>query len=115
MNNFLDLQVIDPVILVTMSLTSSQGIAEVTVGNNIIFQGTIIDNIKLAFDIPLLDNVSIKVSHTNVYLESLQFDGWEARPEYGCEINKVFVFETEQPFYLWLHNATGQGWLLEPQ
>lgn len=115
MNNFLDLQDIDPVISVTMSLTSSQGTASVIVNGNVIFQGTVIDNVELACDIPLLDNVSIKVSHTNVYLESLQFDGWEARPQYGWEIDKVFVFETEQPFYQWLHVTTGQGWLLEPQ
>lgn len=115
MNNFLDLQDIDTTISVTMLLTSSQGTATVTVNSDIVFQGPVVGSAELAVDIPLLNNVSIKVYHDNVYLESLQFDGWEARPQYGWEIDKVFVFETNQPFYHWLHTATGQGWLLEPQ
>lgn len=115
MNNFLDLQDIDTSITVNMTLTSDNGLALVTVGDSVLFQGPVIGQVDLTCDIPLLDQVSIKVKHSNVYLQSLQFDGWEARPQYGWEIDKVFVFETDQPFYHWLHTATGQGWLLEPQ
>lgn len=115
MNNFLDLQDIDTNISVNIVLTSANGIAVVTVADKVLFQGPIIDRVELTCNIELLNPVSIKVSHKNVYLESLQFDGWEARPQYGWEIDKVFVFETDRPFYHWLHTATGQGWLLEPQ
>jgi hypothetical protein len=115
MNNFLDLQDIDSTIQVSMLLTSDQGTATVTVGKLVLFQGSVIGQVKLTCTIPLLDQVSVKVTHNNVYLESLKFDGWEARPQYGWEIDKVFVFETKQPFYHWLHAATGQGWLLVPQ
>jgi len=115
MKSFLDLQDIDPIIDIELVLTSAGGEARVVVNGHEEFQGTVQGLTKITCNIPLLDNVDIKVFHTNVYLESLKFDNWEARPQYAWEVNGIFVFETHEPFYSWFHTATGQGWLLKPQ
>ena len=54
-------------------------------------------------------------------LEPLQFqandivviDGIEILPRFGylCHNGRLSI---DQPFYQWLHHATAQGWLLEP-
>jgi hypothetical protein len=114
MNNFLNLLDIDADIELSMILTSDNGTATVSVNNNIIYQDSVSGSVKLTCRLPLLENIDVRVNHTNVYLQSLKFDEWEARPQYAWEIDQVFVFETQKPFYQWLHSATGQGWLLTP-
>jgi hypothetical protein len=66
--------------------------------------------------IDLISPVSIIIDHHDAYVESLEFDGWQARPQWGIELPHQWVFNTSGlSFYQWKHSATGQGWLLKPQ
>jgi hypothetical protein len=44
---------------------------------------------------------------------NVHIDGFEVLPKYQylCYENYLHI---DQPFYVWLHHVTGQGWLLDP-
>jgi len=115
MNNYLDLLGIDHKINIELVLESAVGYAEVTVNDCVIYASTVEGTVIIAHSVPLLDLVKIQVRHQGVYLASLKFDGWEARPQHAWEVDGVFTIDTQQPFYQWQHAATAQGWLLKPQ
>ena len=53
--------------------------------------------------------------HTLIFNSSakVEIDGFEILPKYQhlCYENTLHI---DQPFYVWLHHVTGQGWLLDP-
>ena len=57
---------------------------------------------------PLLEPLSFQAK------DAVVIDGIEILPrfEYLCHHGKLTI---DRPFYQWLHHATAQGWLLEPQ
>jgi hypothetical protein len=87
---------------------------KIVINDKIIFDQVTQQAILLEHSVPLLDPVRVLIFHNDAYVESLKFDGWESRPEYGTEGPGLWSFETHKPFYHWHHHATGLGWLLTP-
>jgi hypothetical protein len=87
---------------------------KIVINDQIIIDQVIQQVILLEYSVPLLAPIKVLVFHDNAYVESLKFDGWESRPEYGTEGPGLWSFETHKPFYPWHHHATGLGWLLTP-
>jgi hypothetical protein len=114
MNNYLDLLGTDFKISIEMVLESAVGHAEVTVNNSVIYVGAVNGTVSIVHVVPLLEPIKIQVCHRGVYLASLKFDGWEARPQHAWEIDGVFTLDTQLPFYQWQHTAAAHGWLLKP-
>lgn len=110
MKQFLNLQATDLFISMQMQIQNSDAVTLITVnGNN--FSPTN----KLDLELPLLQPIDITVKHRGSYVSSLIFDGWQSRPEYGIETPGIWIFTTSQQlFYHWHHQVTGQGWLLKP-
>ena len=46
--------------------------------------------------------------------DSVVVDGYEVLPKYSY-LAENGVLSINEPFYVWLHKASGQGWLLKPQ
>jgi hypothetical protein len=115
----------------------------VTINNNVYHNGFLKDRLTIETSINLLDSVCIKITMSNkVYLpnvetavivKSLTIDDCQLVDLYSCNkyisyqkdqtnnylgfylgFNGTWQFEIQEPFYRWLHTATGQGWLLAP-
>lgn len=115
MKNFLDLLATEFSIGIDLVLEAqSPGPIQVVINSDIIYDDTMAALIKLHHEVDLLEPIDITIHHQGAYLKSLQFDGWEARPQHAQEINGVWRFQTSIPFYQWKHHATAQGWLLQP-
>lgn len=79
-----------------------------------VYSESVTEPVTFRTAVPLLAPLEIQVQ--GAYVSSLQFDGWESRPEHGQELPSEWQFSTQGlPFYQWQHHATGQGWLLQPQ
>lgn len=115
MNNYLDLLDTDLGINIEIVLESIDGHAQVLVNDTVVYNDSVTGTVNLCHTVPLLQPITLEVQHRGVYLRSLKFDGWEARPQHAWEINNVFCLDTKVPFYQWQHAATAQGWLLTPQ
>lgn len=116
MKNFSDLLATKFVIHIDLVLEAqSPGPVQVVVNTKVIYDDVMSDSTNLHYAVDLLEPVDITIRHHGAYLKSLQFDGWEARPQHAQEINGVWRFQTLIPFYQWKHHATAQGWLLTPQ
>lgn len=66
----------------------------------VIVTSLLVDGVQLAnkFDIPIMYTNDQNVKYSGFYLG----------------FNGVWHLSLNQPFYRWLHTATGQGWLLTP-
>jgi hypothetical protein len=116
MKNFSDLLATKFVICIDLILDSQSSCpVQVVVNTDIIYDNVMTNLTTLHHEVDLLEPVDITIRHQGAYLKSLQFDGWEARPQHAQEINGVWRFQTTIPFYQWKHHATSQGWLLTPQ
>jgi hypothetical protein len=116
MKNFFDLLATNFVIRIDMVLdVQSSTPIRVVVNTNAIYDDVITNSTNLHHAVDLLEPIDITIYHHGAYLKSLQFDGWEARPQHAQEIDGVWKFQTSIPFYQWKHHATAQGWLLTPQ
>jgi hypothetical protein len=117
MKNFLDLLATNFSIEIEMSLVLEQtGTMQAYINGRQIYNSNIQQPTHLKTSVLLLSPIDIEVHHNGVYVQSLKFDGWEARPTFGQELPNIWKFSTNNlPFYQWKHHATGQGWLLDPQ
>ena len=115
MKNFSDLLATNFVICIDLVLDAPGSMpVQVVINTKIIYDDTMANLIKLRHEVDLLEPIDITIRHQGAYLKSLQFDGWEARPQHAQEIDGVWQFQTQIPFYQWKHHATAQGWLLQP-
>jgi hypothetical protein len=115
MKTFLDLLATNFSIDIEMTIVPGlPGVVEVWINGKQIYNHAMQQTTKLKYQIPILQPVEIQVLHSGAYVESLKFDGWESRPEYGQELPGCWQLKTDVPFYQWKHHATGQGWLLQP-
>lgn len=114
MKNFLELLATNFGIDISMTIVPGQGDVEVWINGQQIYDHAMVKTTVLKYQIPILQPVEIQVLHTGAYVESLTFDGWESRPQHGQELLGCWQLTTTVPFYQWKHQATGQGWLLEP-
>lgn len=144
MKNFLDLQDIKTLrVKIKLTPVSNNGNPVVMVQvNNKLFDYTPISN-QTEFDVTVdIDKpVAIKIGlkdkqysaelETAVIIDSIRVDNVELANTYNHRavyindhnyqeptnyigFNGVWELNTEKPFYQWLHNVSGQGWLLEP-
>lgn len=116
MNNYFDLLATDYQIDLAITLHLDQpGAVKVFVNDQVITDQVTQGTLSLTASVGLLTPVNLRVEHSGAYVSSLKFDGWETRPQWGQELPGMWQFTTHnQPFYLWQHQATGQGWLLTP-
>lgn len=117
MKNFSDLLATQPDIDIEISITvlESQQVIIVVNGQQVYNQWTV-NGTEWHGTLPLLQPLAITVNYQSAYVASLLIDGWQARPEWGTELQGCWQFNTDLlPFYQWRHKATGQGWLLIPQ
>ena len=115
MKNFSDLLATNFVIGIDLVLDAPRsGPVQVVINSDIIYDDTMTNVTTLHHEVDLLAPIDITIRHQGAYLKSLQFDGWEARPQHAQEIDGVWQFQTQIPFYQWKHHATAQGWLLQP-
>lgn len=133
MNNYSDLRVTE--LNLTMKLaTVGNPDYTVKVNNNIIITGNVIN-----YSFGLLDTISIEVElrnkvytadyETAVIIDQISIDNINIIPEYNQIItyindhdylnptnyigfNGKWTLTIDRPFYQWLHQAQGQGWLL---
>lgn len=138
MNNYSDLQDIDNYLICRLELVPV-GTPEVSVvvGNNYaggkIFQPTIIEiNVELlkpfVVEIELKNKVYDHVK-TSIKIKKLQIDGIDLVPKYDylasyvndhnnssptseLAFNGKWRLTFDRPFYQWLHQVIGQGWLI---
>lgn len=148
MKNYLDLLDIDNITVdIVMSIdpivNNGAPHLDVTVNNNCVHQGPLLNTVTLRSSMSLLDWLSIGIvvsnkvysikNETAAVITSLTVDGHELVDIYNCVhyisyfkdcdsnyqgfylgYNGTWRFELKEPFYRWLHTATGQGWLLYP-
>jgi hypothetical protein len=143
MKNFLDLQDINTVKLITIRLSSiiNNGIptAVVKINNNTIFNKNLEHTVDLNYShdlmTPFLVSIEMQNKQYNQYqetaiiIESILIDNNELIPEYNHLVdyqndhssnnptnylgfNGKWTLTIDRPFYQWLHQAQGQGWLL---
>ena len=102
---------IDICLVVVPKSTSA---VKVIINDQCIYDNIMKQATSFRYSVPLLEPIKVLVYRRDAYVESLTFDGWESRPEYGTEDLDAWSLETNVPFYQWKHWATGQGWLLTP-
>lgn len=62
------------------------------------------------YTLPLLDPIKITISKSaSITIDGILIEDWRLKSN-----GEQLLFETNIPFYQWLHHATAQGWLLEP-
>lgn len=115
MNTYLDLLDTKFDIKIELMLSADAAHAMAVINGVAVFDGEVTGSQVIQHSIPLLEPISIEIQHTGVELISMQFDQWEARPQHGTNLDGVWKFYTQAPFYQWWHTATAQGWLLKPQ
>jgi hypothetical protein len=113
----------------------------VLIDGQMLHAGVVSQDWEVTVSHKLIEPISISISLANkryqleketaVLIETLQIDGHDMIPgftHYAHYVNDhdravigsylgwngTWTFETQKPFYQWLHQATGQGWLLEP-
>ena len=115
--------------------------AKVICNNIILFDSTLQNSVKLNIKLHVLDLVNLSVTMSNkvynsaletaVLIDSISIDGIEVIPKFSyCStsdndhkqdiitnylgFNGTWSLNMDLPFYQWLHQQTGQGWLLQP-
>lgn len=139
MKNYLDLQDIDHRLHCCLHL-EPVGTPEVSVivGNNFA-GGQLFKPLQVEFDLNLLEPFVVQIelknkvydinNETGVVIKKLQIDGIDLVPQFDylatyqndhnntnptsyLGFNGKWTLTFDRPFYQWLHQATGQGWLL---
>lgn len=141
MQNFSQLQAIDPTLLLKITLLPiNRPNLIVTSLNSLMFQGRLeYETILVAtqnlldpvdFSITLVDKVYTEVEqavivscimvddkdYTSLLVAQSRYnnDHAHAGPTNYIGFNGTWNISSEKPFYHWLHDVMGQGWLLEP-
>ena len=139
MNNYLDLQDIDPTLTCRLML-EPVGNPEVSViidknyAGGKLYKPVVIETSldllnKFFVQIELKNKTYSDAGETAVIIKSLQIDGIDLIPRFDylakyvndhdnndptsyLGFNGKWTLTFDRPFYQWLHQATGQGWLL---
>ncbi len=116
MKNFLELLATNLSVDIDLVVTPTATVpTQVMINGTCIYDSRMKRTTDFHYSVPLLEPIEITVRHSGATVPSLKFDGWESRPVHGQEAIGVWRFTTNGlPFYQWQHNATAQGWLLEP-
>ena len=113
----------------------------VEINNKIMYQGSLYQDINISTSVTLQETISISVSlqdknyhpilETAVVIQDLIIDDFNLVPDWThlasyqndhavnnptsyLGFNGTWQLLIDQPFYLWRHRVTGQGWLLTP-
>ena len=115
--------------------------ATVALNNKQVYNTYVADRAIVRQKVDLLEPIDIAITlskkiynehaETALLINSIKIDGIELMPD-SCHLanyendqqnnspttylgfNGTWKFSTDRPFYQWLHQTTGQGWLLEP-
>jgi hypothetical protein len=112
-----------------------------TINQSDLFYGDLTDKLTCSFRTSLTDSVDLKIelynkiysaeNETAIEIESIQIDSFElvpgwthlasyhndhsvSNPTSYLGFNGTWRLTIDKPFYHWLHEITGQGWLLKP-
>ena len=107
-----------------------------------VYHNRLLFAVSASVEVPVLDPIEIEIGMSNklyneyaetaVVIKSVCIDDFEIVPNYThlaqyqnerninsptsyLGFNGVWQLATVEPFYLWHHRVTGQGWLLEPR
>lgn len=145
MSNYFDQVDTDQRILLTLDLGSICGNGspdcKVVLNGEVAMQGPVHDQVRLQRWIPLLDDINLEIALRNkqysreletallvnrlvvddiditLHLHRMRYhtDRGEKQGTYYLGFNGSLVWHTVKPFYHWLHEVEGQGWLLKPR
>ena len=114
---------------------------EVTINEEVLFSGILTTSIVVSRSILLTDSVCVEIQirdkkystehETALEIRSINIDGVNVVPRYINQsvyendheynrptnylgFNGCWKLDITKPFYQWLHDITGQGWLLHP-
>jgi len=139
----LDIEQHQLMIQLTLSGIVNNGVPNtlVRINDEVCYSGAVDGSMTVCRTVPLLTPISIAITldnkvysaqaETAIVIESLTVDGVDMVPHYtNCigydndrqqliqafylGFNGVWIFTINKPFYRWWHDASGQGWLLEP-
>ena len=140
MKTYSDLQDIDPHINIRINLRPvGRPTTWIKVNHDLIGYTGLSDNIQLDYRVGLLDNITISVELSNkhytteyetaVIIDNITVDNIELIPRYDylaeyindhdnndptsyLGFNGKWTLTFDRPFYHWLHEHSGQGWLI---
>lgn len=141
-SDLLAIESVDIPINVNLSPIAENGYpcVNLTINGALLFSGEIKEEKSFAFSCALIDHVDVQIEladkkysqekETAVIVEKLEVDGVSIVPKFNHLIeyindhgktvhsnymgyNGVWRFQTGMPFYRWLHQATGKGWLID--
>jgi hypothetical protein len=140
MNNYLDLTDIDTRLNLVLDLEPiGTPMISVSIGNTLCYNSASSDPIIITTVLPLLDTFDIIISlsdkhytteyETAIIIKKLSIDNINIIPEYNHLVdyqndhnnnsptnylgfNGEWTLKINRPFYQWLHQAQGHGWLL---
>lgn len=114
---------------------------KVVVNNQTLFDDKIEQSLNLNTSVSIHTPFEVEITMSNkqysaeketaVVVETLLIDGWNLVPDYthlveyvndhnnsDCTnylgFNGIWRLDVDKPFYQWIHQVTGQGWLLSP-
>jgi len=119
----------EPIIKVLLNQDCIFGKYSLTAYQKICTRISLLDTIKL--EVIMSDKKYNANLETAIIIKKLEIDGIEVIPKYNHLIdyqndhnintktnylgyNGTWTLDIDRPFYQWLHQASGQGWLLEP-
>ena len=140
MKNYSDLLAIDTRLALSIKLRPiNQPNIWVRVNRDLIGYTALSDSIQLDYQIGLLDNINIvielynkdynNINETAVIIDNISVDNIDIIPRYDyladyindhnfkdptnyLGFNGKWALTIDQPFYHWLHQHSGQGWLI---
>lgn len=127
MKNFYEATVTKPTLncAVKLTLTPVGSLpCKVTAGNKTIYEDTISSIQTLEWQVSLTDSINVQIQvyrhHPDAVAVALTVDDIEVLPKYQhlanpptCYIDSNSIWHFNIPnFYPWLHENTGQGWII---
>ena len=140
MKTYSDLQDIDPHINIRINLRPvGRPDNRIKVNHDLIGYTGLSDNIQLDYRVGLLDNITISIEllnkqytteyETAIIIDNITVDNIELIPKYDylaeyvndhdfkdptsyLGFNGKWTLTIDRPFYHWLHEHSGQGWLI---
>ena len=115
MKNFSDLLATELSLSVVMTVTPKHKTSDcvIRIAHRTISPQDLNQSSRIRFQVPLLELIDLELSG-DVELESLKIEGHEMWPQYCWRDQSSVRCRLDRPFYQWLHEITGQGWLLVP-
>lgn len=100
-------------LVVELSSLSDQSWCTVLINHQTIDMIEPLNSVLLSYRLDLLQPLDLTLTGP-ITVKRITVDGFDLWPEYGWSDAVGQHVQIRQPFYQWLHDVTGQGWLLKP-